>query len=75
MSSMKSFEEAERLARRTKKSRGRLLTDAVPEYVACPEKITRAMGVAIAEIDADDDGFVTAAARRILKKSEWRESS
>lgn len=67
------FEEAERLARRTKKSRSRLFSEALKEYVArrTPEKVTEAMDAALAEIGDQDTAFVTAAARRILERSEW----
>jgi metal-responsive CopG/Arc/MetJ family transcriptional regulator len=50
------FESAERLARRMKKSRSRLFSDAVREYVA---RHTPA------------DNFVSLAARRMLERSEW----
>ena len=67
------FEEAERLARRTKKSRSRLFSDALREYVArrTPEKITRAMDAALAEIGDDDHRFAVSASRRVLQRSEW----
>ena len=77
------FDVAERLARRTRKSRSRLFSDALREYVArrSPDKITQAMDEALAEIgesndnDADNnnnnDRFVAAASRRRLEQSEW----
>ena len=67
------FEGAERLARRTKKSRSRLFRDALKEYLArhSPDQVTEAMDNALAQIDGADDGFVSAAARRILERSEW----
>ena len=67
------FERAERLARRTKKSRSRLFSDALREYVArhAPEDVTDAMDRTCAELQAPTDEFVSAAARRILEKSEW----
>ena len=67
------FEGAERLARRTKKSRSRLVSDALREYLArhSPDEITEAMNKACAEIGDTKDEFVSAAARRILEKSEW----
>ena len=53
------FESAERLARRTKKSRSRLFSDAVREYVArhTPAEVA--------------DEFVSLAARRTLERNEW----
>jgi metal-responsive CopG/Arc/MetJ family transcriptional regulator len=53
------FAGAERLARRTKKSRSQLFSDAVREYLArhTAEEVT--------------DEFTSLAARRILEKTEW----
>jgi len=67
------FEGAERLARRTKRSRSRLFSDALKEYLArhSPDKVTEAMNAACDEISDTRDAFVSAAARRILEKSEW----
>ena len=67
------FEGAERLARRTKRSRSRLFSDALKEYLArhAPDKVTEAMNQACAEIDGEEDSFVSSSARRVLEKSEW----
>jgi antitoxin MazE6 len=67
------FEGAERLARRTKRSRSRLFSDALREYLArhSPDKITEAMNAVCAEIGDTKDEFVSSAARRVLEKSEW----
>jgi metal-responsive CopG/Arc/MetJ family transcriptional regulator len=67
------FEEAELLARRTNKSRSRLFSDALKEYLArrTPERITEAMDAAIAAIGEDSSAFVNSAAHRILRRSEW----
>ena len=72
------FDVAERLARRTRKSRSRLFSDALREYVArrSPDKITEAMDEALAEIGANgneesNDPFLAAASRRRLEQSEW----
>jgi metal-responsive CopG/Arc/MetJ family transcriptional regulator len=67
------FEGAERLARRTKKSRSRLFSDAVKEYVARhnPEEVTDAMDRVCAELGQPSDKFVSSAARRVLQRSEW----
>ena len=64
---------AERLARRTKKSRSRVYSEALKEYLArhAPDEITTAMNRACAEAGAARDPFVSAAARRILEPSEW----
>ena len=67
------FQGAERLARRTKKSRSQLFSDAVKEYVArhAPEDVTEAMDRVCCELGAPSDKFVSSAARRILERSEW----
>jgi metal-responsive CopG/Arc/MetJ family transcriptional regulator len=67
------FDVAERLARRTRKSRSRLFSDALREYVArrSPDKITETMDQALAEIGNSTDPFVVAAFRKRLEQSEW----
>jgi metal-responsive CopG/Arc/MetJ family transcriptional regulator len=67
------FEGAERLARRTKKSRSQLFSDAVREYLArhAPEEVTDAMDRVCSELGQSKDDFVSAAARRVLERSEW----
>jgi hypothetical protein len=72
-------EGAERLARRTKKSRSRLFSDAVGEYLArhAPEEVTAAMDRVCEELGNSagnrnlKDEFVASAAWRTLKRSEW----
>jgi len=67
------FDVAERLARRTRKSRSRLFSDALREYVnrRSPDRITEAMDQALAEIGEGNDPFVAAASRQRLEQSEW----
>jgi len=67
------FDGAERLARRTKKSRSRLYTDALREYLThhTPEEVTEAMNRACAEIGDQKDPFISSASRRILERVEW----
>jgi metal-responsive CopG/Arc/MetJ family transcriptional regulator len=67
------FEGAERLARRTKKSRSQLFSDAVKEYVArhAPDDVTDAMDRVCAELGPPKDVFLSSAARRVLERSEW----
>lgn len=64
---------AERLARRSRKSRSRLFSDALREYVArrSPDKITQAMDEALAEIGEENDPFLSSVSRRRLEQSEW----
>ncbi len=67
------FEGAELLARRTKRSRSRLFSDALKEYLArhSPDEITEAMNQAWAKIGKEEDPFTSSAARHVLEKSEW----
>jgi metal-responsive CopG/Arc/MetJ family transcriptional regulator len=67
------FDGAERLARRTKRSRSRIFSDAVREYLArhSPEEVTEAANRACAVIGEVQDGFATAAARRVFERNQW----
>ena len=67
------FAGAERLARRTKKSRSQLFSDAVREYIArhAAEDVTEAMNRVCDALGHPTDKFVTSAARRTLERSEW----
>jgi metal-responsive CopG/Arc/MetJ family transcriptional regulator len=67
------FEEADRLARRMKKSRSELFSKAVAEYVArhTPDLVTEAMNRVCAEIGGSADPFVAAVSLRTLERSEW----
>ncbi|MDR4494437.1 MAG: ribbon-helix-helix protein, CopG family [Nitrospirales bacterium] len=67
------FEEAERLARRTKKSRSQLFSEALKEYVArhAPEEVTETMNRVCEEVGDAEDEFVASATRRALERSEW----
>ena len=67
------FEVAEQLARRTKKSRGQLFSDAVREYIArhAADEITEAVDRVCAELEPGPDKFTVAAAKRILERVTW----
>jgi antitoxin MazE6 len=67
------FEGAQRLARRTKRSRSRVFSDALREYLArhSPDEVTEAVNKACAEIGEGVDPFVASAARRLLERSQW----
>jgi len=68
------FEQADRLARRTKKSRSRLVSDALREYVArhADDAVTEAMNRVYAEVGPmKPDLFRSRAARRVLERNEW----
>jgi len=67
------YERAERLARRTRKSRSRLFSDALEEYLSrhAPEEVTEAMDRACDAIGETKDEFLSEAARRILERTDW----
>jgi len=67
------FEQAERLARRMKKSRSEIYREALAEYVARhePDAVTAALDRFAERIDGRPDPFSSAAARRILERTEW----
>ena len=67
------FEKVERFARRAKRSRSEVFSDALREYIArhAPDEVTDAIDRALEEIGDQKDDFVSAAARRVLEKTEW----
>lgn len=67
------FQKAEKLARRTRKSRSKLFSDALSEYVArhAPDDITESMNRICGELGDAPDEFVLQASRRTLERSEW----
>ena len=67
------FEAAERLARRIKRSRSRVFSDALREYIArnSPDEVTEAMDKVCAELGESEHQFLSVAARRTLTRSEW----
>lgn len=67
------FSDAEALARRLKKSRSQLYSEALREYVARhdSDEVTEALDRICAERPADEYEFASAAARRTLRRSQW----
>ena len=67
------FEEADRLAKRLKKSRSQVYCLALKEYVArhAPDQVTEAMDRVCAEAGEGVDAFVSSTARRVLEHSAW----
>jgi metal-responsive CopG/Arc/MetJ family transcriptional regulator len=67
------FDAAEDHARRTKKSRSQLYSEALAEYLArhAPDQVTEAMDRALERVGDRTDAFVSEATRRILERSEW----
>ena len=69
----KVYAEAERLSRRLKKSRSKVYTEAVTEYLARhdPEAVTEAMNKVCEAVDTLPDPAVSVAAKRTLQQVEW----
>jgi predicted transcriptional regulator len=69
----KVFAKAERLARRSKRSRSELFSAALSEYVArhAPDEVTEAMDRVCSGISEQPDRFIETAVRRVLDRSEW----
>jgi metal-responsive CopG/Arc/MetJ family transcriptional regulator len=68
------YEDAERYARRTRKSRSRLYAEALSEYLArhAPDEVTEGMNAVVDQLgDIGPDPFVTRAGRRVLTSVEW----
>jgi len=68
------FHAAERHAKRSNKSRSRLYSDAVAEYLArhVPDDVTEAMDRAIERLgEPAADEFTARAAREVLRRTEW----
>lgn len=67
------FERAEGWARRMRQSRSEVYSRALREYVSrhSPDEVTEAMNRVCDVVKEPADPFRTAAARRVLKRSEW----
>jgi metal-responsive CopG/Arc/MetJ family transcriptional regulator len=66
--------DAERHAKRTRKSRSRLYAEALAEHLArhAPDNVTKDMNSTVAQLGAAGrDGFATGATRRVLASVEW----
>lgn len=67
------FARTELFARRVKKSRSRIVSDALREYLArhSPDEITEAMDRVVSLVNEPADAFVSSAAKRRLEGVEW----
>lgn len=67
------FQTAERLARRMKKSRSEIYSRALSEYVYrhSVDETTEMMNLVVAETNEGPNKFMTAAARKVIERSEW----
>lgn len=67
------FEQADRLARKTMKSRSQVFSDALREYLSryAPDEVTEAMDRVVVEAGQPNEDLTSFTARRILARSEW----
>ena len=67
------FADAERLAKRLKKSRSQLYSSALREYVArhADDRVTEALNAVVAESGGAQDAFAVTAARRAMRRVDW----
>ena len=67
------FEDAERLASRLQTSRSKLNARALAEFVARHDgdRVTALMDQAVLEAGGKGDPFLEAAARQVVRRSEW----
>jgi predicted transcriptional regulator len=68
------FAQADRLAKRSRRSRSDVYSAALREYLArhAPDEVTAGLDAVLAELgQPDTGGFTNAAARRTLESSEW----
>lgn len=67
------FKQADRLARRQRKSRSRLYSDAITEYVARhdPDWITEKLNEVADDVDTSLDPAIAAATFEVQKRNRW----
>jgi metal-responsive CopG/Arc/MetJ family transcriptional regulator len=68
------FAQADRLAKRSRRSRSEVYSAALREYLArhAPDEVTAGLDAVLEDIgQPDTDAFTKAAARRTLESSEW----
>lgn len=68
------FAQADRLAKRSHRSRSEVYSAALREYLArhAPDEVTAGLDAVLADIGQPDTvEFTTTAARRSLESSEW----
>lgn len=68
------FDQVDRLARRSRRSRSEVYSAALREYVArhAPDEVTAGLDAVVAEVgQPGSDEFLDTVARRTLATSEW----
>jgi metal-responsive CopG/Arc/MetJ family transcriptional regulator len=67
------FQAAEKHAKRMRKSRSQLFSEAMVEYLErhTPDEITRRMNETLESIGDFDNSFIRKASQNLLGRSEW----
>lgn len=68
------YRDAERYAKRTRKSRSQLYAEALADYLVrhAPDEVTEDMNAVVDQLGKPSaDPFVARAARRVLERVEW----
>ncbi len=67
------FERADKLARKMKKSRSQLYSDAISEYMSRHDsaEVTKALDELYSEVDSRPHRSLSEVARRVLESTEW----
>jgi metal-responsive CopG/Arc/MetJ family transcriptional regulator len=67
------FKQAERFARRSKKSRSKLYADAIAEYLArhSPDEITDSLNRIFDTVNEGESAFIKRAARQVIAGEAW----
>jgi antitoxin MazE6 len=67
------FEQAEKIARKLRKTRSQVYREALSEYLSkrTARSVTDEMNEALAEIDQTPDPFLREATRSRLEQAEW----
>ncbi len=68
------YQDAEKYAKRTRKSRSQLYAQALSEYLArhAPDEVTEGMNAVLQQLDETcPDAFVSLAARKVIEGTEW----
>ena len=67
------FQAAEKHAKRMRKSRSQLFSEAMVEYLErhTPDEVTRRMNETLESIGNFDNSFIRKASQYLLRRSEW----
>ena len=67
------FQAAEKYAKRMRKSRSQLFSEAMVEYLEkhAPDEVTRRMNETLESIGDFDKSFIRKASQNLLRRSEW----